>query len=645
MQVMVYLEVAVADNSYHGTGVLTYHTEVTVRKGELVFVPLKSKIVPGVVTKIVQKPPFKTRPATILPSSLTLPAHLIDLILWMQYYYAAPLGSVAQLFIPKKIDLTADDSQTPQAPTLDLPFLTDDQRRAITQIEKYGSGVSILHGDTGTGKTRIYIELVAKTVHNGKSAIILTPEIGLTSQLSESLRAVFGGQVIVLHSRLSETSRKKIWTRILSSSDPLVIIGARSALFSPLKNLGLIVVDEMHETAYKQDSSPRYYTPHVASKLGSLLDIPVVLGSATPPIADYFFAEQKGRPIIRMTQTAKSSSKTETSVTITDLRNHTNFTKSPVLSDKLIEQIKYAKANGTQSLLFLNRRGTARIILCDVCGWQANCPHCDIPVVYHSDTHTIRCHSCNYNSTPPVNCHKCYNDSILFKSAGTKAIYNEAKKLFPSYSIMRFDNDNKKEERFEQHYNKIREGKVDIIIATQTIAKGLDLPRLSTVGIVVADTTLFVPDFSAHERTYQLLNQVAGRVGRGHVSGTVFVQTYDPGNRLIKIALGKDWQAFYSTELDERRRFLFPPYCYMLKLWCRRATQKSAQEAAEKLADLLKHRKDVIIEGPAPAYHEKINKSYQWQIIVKSKQRNKLIDIANTLPPNWNFDLDPVNLL
>ncbi len=645
MQVMVYLEVAVADNSYHGTEVLTYHTEVTVRKGDLVFVPLKNKIVSGVVTKIVRKPLFKTRPATILPSSPALPAHLIDLILWMQYYYAAPLGSVAQLFMPKKIDVTADTPETSQVPTVDLPVLTDDQRRAITQIEKCGPGVSILHGDTGTGKTRIYIELVAKAVRNGESSIILTPEIGLTSQLSESLRAVFGEQVIVLHSRLSETSRRQIWMRILSSPDPLVIIGARSALFSPLKNLGLIVVDEMHETAYKQDSAPRYYTPHVASKLGSLLNIPVVLGSATPPIADYFFAEQKGRPIIRMTQTATSSSKVETRVVVTDLRNHTNFSKSTFLSDKLIEQIKYAKGNGTQSLLFLNRRGTARIILCDICGWQANCPHCDIPVVYHSDTHTIRCHSCNYSGPPPINCPKCYNDSILFKSAGTKAIYNEIKKLFPSYSIMRFDTDNKKEDRFEQHYNKIREGEVDIIIGTQTIAKGLDLPRLSTVGIIVADTTLFVPDFSAHERTYQLLNQVAGRVGRGHVSGIVFVQTYDPGNRLIKIALSKDWQTFYSTELDERRQFLFPPYCYMLKLWCRRATQKSAQIAAEKLANTLKHRKGVVVEGPAPAYHEKINKSFQWQIIIKSKQRNKLIDIVTTLPPNWNFDLDPVNLL
>lgn len=642
---MVYLEVIVGDASYHGKDALTYETGSSIEVGSIVFVPLKNKIVPGIVSKIVNKPKFKTKPVSEIPDLPALPQETIDLILWMKSYYPSAFGTIVQLFTPKAL---AKKKLEPLEVTDPIPLqskLTADQANAISIIQA-NPGTNLLHGATGTGKTRVYIELAQAALAQGKTSIILSPEIGLTSQLSDSFRKVFGNRVIVLHSHLTEATRRRIWEFILSNDEPLIIIGARSALFSPVRNLGLIVIDEAHETAYKQDKSPYYLTTHVAGKMAYLHKIPLVLGSATPLIADFYFAQQKNRPIISMTQVAAKQDAEETDIHIVDLRDHEQFTKSPYLSNELIESMRMNLAAGKQALLFLNRRGTARVVLCNDCGWQAVCPHCDIPLVYHSDSHSIRCHSCNFNTSPPLNCPDCHNDSIMFKSAGTKAILDDAKKLFPNSSIMRFDTDNTKDERFEQHYESIRDGKVDIIVGTQTIAKGLDLPLLGVVGVVAADTSLYVPDFSSYERTYQLLSQVVGRVGRGHSQGKVFIQTYDPNSIVLSSIVTKDWQKFYSNELREREQFLFPPYCYLLKIWCRRATAKGAQNAAQKCATLLRSsNRQIRIEGPAPSFHEKINEQYEWQIIVKAKKRSELIGVISDLPPNWQFDIDPMNLL
>ncbi|HEY5668049.1 MAG TPA: primosomal protein N' [Candidatus Saccharimonadales bacterium] len=642
---MNYLEILVAGATYHGDEALTYCCEQQLPLGAIVVVPLRNRHTLGVVVRHVAKPDFAVKAIFSTASMPSLPKPLLDLMSWIKTYYPSPYGVITQQFLPKALPKKpVEPHPASDTPPITLPALTSDQQRAVASIT--APGTHLLHGETGTGKTRVYIELAQRSINSGKSAIILTPEIGLTSQLANDFRQTFGDRVVVIHSQLTEVTRQRIWTSILKQPKPLIIIGPRSALFSPLTNIGFIAVDEAHETAYKQDQAPYYHTSRVASKLAELHAAPLVLGSATPLITDYYMAEAKDRPIIRMQQTARQDVSNESVISVVDLRDRSKFTKKSYLSDELIQAIAHTLQQQEQTLLFLNRRGTARVIFCEQCGWQATCPHCDLPLVYHGDTHHTRCHSCEFKAAPPTSCPTCHNTAVVFKSIGTKAIVDEAMRLFPDAKIMRFDTDNKKTERIEQHYDAVREGNVDILIGTQTLAKGLDLPKLGLVGVIIADTSLYFPDFSAEERTFQLLSQVLGRVGRGHRTGRAIVQTYAPDSLLLKAILNKDWQAFYQKELAERQTFLFPPFCYLLKLTCRRASQKSTQLAANAFAnELIGSDLRIRVEGPAPAFHERVQNKYQWQLIIKAKDRRELIKVVGMLPSGWSYDIDPMNLL
>lgn len=642
---MQFVEVLVADPGYHGSEALTYGSESSVRVGQIVRIPLRKKIVLGIASKTsTTKPKFAVKPLDEVLDLPPVPHQLLDLTMWMHRYYAAPLGAVMQQLLPRSFPKrpTIPLPQLPQQEN-ELPPLTKDQKAAISEVT--ASGMHILHGDTGSGKTRVYIELAKASIAKGESVFVLTPEIGLTSQLAADFKKTFGERVVVMHSQLSESVRQRLWTTILRETEPVIVIGPRSVLFSPVQSLGLIVLDEAHESAYKQDQSPYYHASHVAGYLASLHKAPLILGSATPLVTDYFAAQSKRRPIIRMTSTASGNNHGRRIVTV-DLRDKARFSRKSFLSDELIKQVEATLTKNEQVLLFLNRRGTARVILCDECGWQALCPHCDLPLTYHGDTHSVRCHSCEFRTAPPTACPECANTSVTFRSIGTKAVAEEAQRLFPDRKVMRFDTDNKHGERLEVHYDDIKAGAIDILVGTQTLAKGLDLPKLGLVGVVIADTSLYVPDFSSHERTYQLLNQVIGRVGRGHRDSTVVVQTYSPESPLLRAALSNNWDLFYGDELREREQFMFPPFCYMAKLWCKRSTQKGAQQAAEKLANTLRHSGIRIeVDGPAPAFHEKNTTGYQWQLILKAKNRTALLEALKLLPANWHHDIDPMNLL
>ncbi len=642
---MQYVEVLVGGATYHGEGALTYSSETPLLEGSIVEVPLRNKHVLGVVVRQVSKPSFTAKPIANTPSLNPLPAPLLQLMTWMKGYYPSPYGVITQQFLPKELPKKPVSIVAHQAmPDDNLPPLTDDQASVLSAID--APGTYLLHGETGTGKTRVYIELAKKSLAAGKSVIVLTPEIGLTSQLERDFHHVFKDRVVLIHSQLTDVTRQRLWVGMLQQPQPMIVLGPRSALFSPLKNVGFIAVDEAHETAYKQDQSPYYHASRVASKLAELHKAPLILGSATPLVTDYFMASAKNRPILRMTQTARGKSNSEANVAVIDLRDRSQFTKKSYLSDTLIDNIKQAMSKHEQSLLFLNRRGTARVVFCDQCGWQATCPHCDLPLVYHGDSHSMRCHTCDYKASSPVSCPECHNASVVFKSIGTKAIVDEVSRLFPEARIMRFDTDNKKSERIEQHYDAVKNGDVDIIVGTQTLAKGLDLPKLGLVGIILADTSLYFPDFSAQERTYELLSQVLGRIGRGHRAGKAVLQTYTPDSPLLQAILTKDWQTFYQKELDERQTFTFPPYCYLLKLTCRRASQASAEQATTKFVEQLKsERLKIAIEGPTPAFHERIQNKFQWQVIVKSRDRRELLKVINLLPSGWSYDIDPMNLL
>jgi primosomal protein N' (replication factor Y) (superfamily II helicase) len=641
---MHYVEILVADAAYHGKEALTYGHNTSLKPGTIVSVPLRDKEVLGIVVAEGRRPKFKVKPVTSAPSIPTLPSQALALLSWMHEFYPSPWGAVAQHFLPRQMPKKLPEAMHPQTPRTDLPPLTTEQQGVLKAVS--GKGMFLLHGETGTGKTRVYLELTRKAIEQGRSAIILTPEIGLTSQLEQNFRAVFPGAVVLLHSGLTEVTRRASWLQVLQAEQPVVIIGPRSALFSPVRNLGLVVIDEAHETAYKQDQAPYYHATRVASKLAALHGATVVLGSATPLVSDYFMAQEKQRPILRMTTLAKGTPPNiKHAVEVVDIRDRKNFTKHSYFSDTLIQSVKDTLARHEQILLFLNRRGTARVVFCERCGWQATCPRCDLPLVYHGDAHLMRCHSCDYKTASPTSCPSCHNSSVVFKTIGTKAIAEEAHRLFPEARLQRFDTDNLKAERIEQHYPALLSGDVDIIVGTQMLAKGLDLPKLGLVGVIIADTSLYFPDFTAQERTYQLLSQVLGRVGRGHRSTHAVVQTYAPDNPTLQSVLHKDWDTFYNKELHERQTFLFPPFCYLLKLACRRASSAAAQNAAQKLASEISSNPHLRVEGPAPSFREKVQGKYQWQLIIKSKNRAQLLEVIHQLPNNWSYDIDPMNLL
>lgn len=645
---MYYYLVWVRSSRYHGSEPLTYAYDERLTTGSIVEVEMQRSMVLGVVSGTTTKPRFKLKAINRAFELPPIPTHLVKLCVWLRQYYPAPLGIVTQQMLPasltdkhvaKKLSL-----KYPTPLTDSLPTLTTEQQSALEAMQHRDT--YLLHGATGSGKTRIYIELALRAVEAGRSAIILTPEISLTTQLANRFSEVFGDRVIVLHSQQTPADRQKAWLQILKSSQPVVIIGPRSALFSPVQKLGLIVLDESHEAAYKQEQSPQYQAGRAAAYLAQQTRATLVFGSATPSISDYYLAEQKNKPIIKLTQLAQKQDHPKTRVVIVDRKEHDLFNRSSYLSQALIKAVEAALSRGEQSLLYLNRRGTARMVLCENCGWQATCPRDDIPLTYHGDRHELRCHSCDYRQPAPASCPQCGHTEVVFKTAGTKAIAAEVQRLFPNARVARFDTDNVKAERFEKQYDSVRKGEVDILVGTQLLAKGLDLPKLSTLGILLADTSLYMPDFTAQERTFQLINQVLGRVGRGHVAGKAIIQTYHPDHPLMKQAIDGDYQSFYKTELENRRLFTFPPYCYLLKLSVRRASSKSAEAAAEKL----KHEIEtgsykVRVEGPAPSFYERFQNKYQWQLVIKSKERDELIKIIANLPANWSYDIDPLDLL
>lgn len=648
---MRYYEVFIAGSRYHGNTPLTYSSEELLALSSVVTVPLRGGVATGFITAEVDKPDFATRQIKTLLSEHPLPHHCLELATWLSDYYGCTLGEALRQFAPTRPTIrkaklleAPTEEEYPLQLTLTAP-LTDDQEKALTEIRKHPSTTILLHGDTGTGKTRVYMELAQQTLKEGRSVILLTPEIALTPQLAKAVEQHLGSPAFVLHSQLRTAKRKQIWLAILESAGPIVIIGPRSALFSPVHNLGLVVVDEAHEPAYKQEQTPRYHTSRVASQLGSYTEAKVILGTATPAISDYYVAKQH-KAIIRMTQPALGMNYGRVETNLIDLKKRNLFSLNPYLSNQLIDAIKTTVLAKKQVMLYLNRRGSARIILCTNCGWQLLCPNCDIPLVYHADDHLTLCHICGFKKDPPSKCPSCSNTDIIYKSIGTKALVETVSRFFPYAKVQRFDSDNLAGEQAHEHYAALREGKVDILIGTQLLAKGFDLPNLELVGIIAAETSLSLPDYTAEERTFQLLYQVMGRVGRGHGQGRVVVQSYNPQNTILRSAIDRDWNLFYKRVLEERRRFRFPPFSYLLKLTCRRATLGGAQKAADRLKEQLASQNlPVEVIGPAPSFYARRGRYYYYQLVLKSKERSYLVQLAKLAPANWMVDLDPIDLL
>ncbi len=642
----MYYSVLVGGKSFHGQDSLTYSHDQQLLPGQVVRLQLRSRPTLGLITGTVAKPTFKIKPVDeVLPVHLNPPQ--LQLLQWLRSYYPAPLGSIVDLFLPSFIDkINLSKTTLPKAPKPPfLPELTSEQVAAMKQLDAGGAQSFLLHGDTGTGKTRVYIEASRQALQLGKSVLVLTPEIGLTAPLAEQFMAVFGEQqVLVLHSGLTPKKRRIAWEQLYNATEPMVVIGPRSALFSPLSQLGLVIMDEAHDGAYKQGQQPYYQASRVAAQLARFHNCQFIIGTATPLVADYFTFTSKHLPIIRMKRPAVGEAHA-INKDIIDLKDFGSFTRSNWLSNQLVAALETALAKQEQGLLFLNRRGSARLVLCNHCGWQALCPRCDIALTYHADKHRMLCHSCGYYQTVPTLCPECSHSDLIFTVAGTKTIEVELARLFPEARIMRFDKDTASDQSLDKQYKAIAAGEVDFVIGTQAIVKGFDLPKLSVVGIVQADSGLQIADYSATERTYQLISQVAGRIGRGHRAGNLFLQTHHPDTLLLEQAINKDYESFYKNELAHRLAFGFPPAAYLLKVSSKRASQSSAKQALDKFITQIAGQSGLHIIGPAPCYPEKLGNSYRWQCLVKAKDRNLLTALVQTTTANLTFDIDPNDLL
>ena len=651
-------------------GLLTYSFDQNLAPGTIVSIPLGKKTALGIIYRKTTAPTdqnFVIKSINKIVHPIPLPNHLLKSLAWLSSYYLNPVAKTANLFLPLGIEKNRrkkssastfipqfsnpiQDIASPIAATTthyQIP-LNPAQKQALTELHKIKTHTKLLHGITGSGKTNIYLELASQVFSSNQSVILLVPEISLTPQLVGRFQEHFGTQVISLHSKLTEAERHLIWQRIheADQSTPFVIIGPRSALFSPLKNLGLIIIDEAHEPSFYQDTSPRYHALRLASFMAQTLKIDCLLGTATPRVEDYFLA-QKNHAYVALSEKAKSIT-SQTKISLIDLKDRALFTRNRYFSDALLQDIENNLKQHKQTLLFHNRRGSAPLTICEHCGYQVLCPNCLLPLTLHSDSYQLICHTCGHHEPVPSTCPVCHHGSLIHKGFGTKLLESELKKLFKSARIARFDADNATADSLTQNFESVKNGDIDIIIGTQTIAKGLDLPLLNTVGIVQADANLNLPDYAAEERTFQLITQVIGRVGRGHNDiNHVFLQTFQPEHPVILAAKSLDYAKFADYLLKKRQLSHLPPFFYLLRISIVKKTEDLAIKKIMSLHSTLKKFPDVYLSAPTPSFHEYTPSGYSWQIIVKAKKRDSLTHLIESLDqyPEIRFAIDPPSLI
>ena len=666
---------------------LTYESEVELCVGQIVMVPVMRKSVAGVVVKKVARPEFACKKITKILYSTPLPRHLVAAMKFIRDYYVAPMGSVASMVLPNGVEKkrrraggaipsaacpsgtlraalaksscpaghaalgmappgcsTAETEQGPSpARNIDIP-LNRAQKNALKSLQEAPGATKLLFGVTGSGKTNIYLRMAADALLAQKSVVLLVPEIALTGQLVRVFQEVFHEKVVMIHSKQTEAERHLIFNDLLESQEAKVVVGPRSALFAPLNNLGLIIIDEEHESTYYQENTPKYSAVRVASFMAKTLDVPCILGSATPNLVDYYIAREQGS-LVKLTEKAKQTAK-KANISVISLTNRDNFSKNRYFSTPLIGAIKRNLEQGQQTLLFHNRRGSSPLTICEKCGEELLCPNCFLPLTLHADAYELRCHTCDFKAKVPPSCPKCGHPDLIHKGFGTKLLENELKRLFPKARVMRFDADSKKDEALEAVYDAVKSGEVDILVGTQTLAKGLDLPRLATVGVVAADAGLSLPDFAAEERVFQLLTQVIGRVGRGHMeTAEVFIQTFQPDNPVIRYAVEEDYLGFSEYLLKRRQIGGFPPYKYVLKLTLTAKTEVTAvKKVREVVANLAKNPR-FEVSPPKPAFHERTQRGYTWEVIVRATSRKALVEACQKLDKNCYVSLDPPSIL
>jgi primosomal protein N' (replication factor Y) len=537
--------------------------------------------------------------------------------------------------------------------------LTSAQRVALEQIEaalaSRASRPLVLHGVTGSGKTEVYLRAALSVIEKGRSAILMVPEIGLTPLFEHRARAVLGDRVVVMHSGMAKGQRIEAWWRARRGKVP-VVIGPRSAVFAPLPEVGLIVLDEEQDGAYKQDENPRYHGRQVALRRAELEGAVAVLGSATPAVETYHGARSGNYEYLELPERVASRPLPE--VRVVDMRETFQSSGRTLLSAELEEAIGERLERGEQSLILLNRRGFAASLLCRVCGERVPCPDCAVSLTVHRQRQALVCHYCDHRQPIPAACPHCGAEQLHEMGHGTQQLQQSLEALFPAARCQRFDAD---ETRRRGAHGRIlsafSRGELDILVGTQMLAKGHDFPGVTLVGIVGADDALGLPDFRAAERTFQLLTQMAGRAGRGDLAGTVVLQAYKPDHYAIRAAMAQDYDSFYSEEIEFRRRLGYPPYTALIACVCRGKSLPALKEEADWLAAAVRKAggRDVRVFGPASPVLARLRGFHRMQVLIKGESGNRVRDVLSEalgqcaadgrMPRDLRIDVDPLNLM
>ncbi|MBC2122491.1 primosomal protein N' [Listeria marthii] len=548
------------------------------------------------------------------------------------------LADLGLLTIQEKI-ISRDPYENHQFEKSESLELLPDQQTACEKINAAKEQETFLiHGVTGSGKTEIYLQTIEAKLKEGKEAIVLVPEISLTPQMVERFKSRFGSEVAVLHSALSSGEKYDEWRKI-ERKEARVVVGARSAVFAPFENLGIIIIDEEHEASYKQEDNPRYHARDVAIWRATKYQCPVVLGSATPSLESFARAKKGVYTLIELPSRVNDRAMPE--VNVVDMREELRKENRTEFSTELLEKIKDRIVKKEQTVLMLNRRGYSSFVMCRDCGYVVECPNCDISLTYHQSSNQMKCHYCGHEERVPQQCPSCEGEHIRYFGTGTQKVEESLTKLIPEARVIRMDVDTTRTKgAHEKLLNSFRNHEADILLGTQMIAKGLDFPDITLVGVLNADTMLHLPDFRASERTFQLLTQVSGRAGRHERTGEVVVQSYNPEHYSIEFAKKHDFIGFYNHEMQLRKMGSYPPFYYLTMINVSDENEMKAIRTIQEMAQFLRGKlgPDAVILGPVPSTITRIKNKYRYQCIIKYKIEPNLKKELKTLITHYQKD-------
>ena len=591
----------------------------------------------------------------IVDSEPLITQELLETAIWVSKYYLCTIGEAVNSILP-----SARRESSEQSFSFDSEIsagirqnLSEEQKKAVNDIlahaEKNESSFHYLYGPTGSGKTEVFLQTAEQILKKNKGVIYLVPEISLTQQVVDSVVNRFGPQVAVLHSSLTQSQKLTQWKKILHR-EARIVIGARSAI-APVPDLGMIIIDEEHDSSYKSGNTPRYHARQTAMYRASKLKIPLIMGSATPSVEAWHL--MNCGKLLKHTLSKRLAGGEKPSIKCINLNQSV---MQGCISEELKNEIETTLKEKKQAILFLNRRGFTHFFRCSTCGFEMKCKNCSVSMTFHKSENRLRCHYCGWHILPPSSCPKCGSLDIGYSGFGTEFIEAETAQKFPNARIVRVDTDSvSKKGELQNKIDAFKKGEFDIMLGTQMVAKGLNFPNLKTVGIILADTALHLPDFRATERTFSLITQVAGRAGRFFPDGKVFVQTYNPENQAISFACSANTEGFYDFEINQRKLLSFPPFSRLIRLVFRSSNQIKAQMTSEDAANLIENLKipGVEILGPSECPLSKISQNYRFQLILRGEKivplqnavRKLLFDYRHPQEVYIECDVDPVSLL